>query len=211
MLYRKFTAVILACFMFGPAFATEQGTGYYAANCDNPDPGYDISVYGDGTADVMRGNSAYRDVMTSYSFFGDATPSDFLLAVLFDRENNPLPDYKGESGWVEIWKGENSYYALENGRAGKQLFYCAANAGEMAGRQQPRHPDTWVVANVPANDVLNVRAGPSTKNEIIGALGNGDLVSNLGECRKTGSQTWCEIKMEGEMPFTGWVNARYLR
>jgi hypothetical protein len=211
MLYRKFTAIVLACLMFGPAFAAEQGTGYYAADCQYPDPGYDITIYNDGTADVMRGNKAYRDVMTSYSFFGDTTPSDFLLAILFDPSDNPLPDYKGSSGWIEIWEGENSYIALENGRASKQLNYCAANAGEMGGSQQSGEPESWVVANVPANDVLNVRAGPSTKNEIVGALANGDRVSNLGGCRKTGSQTWCEIKMVGDMPFAGWVNARYLR
>lgn len=210
MFARKYTAIIAFCLAASPALATEQGTGYYAADCQKPAPGYDILIRDNGTADVTVGNRAYRYVMTSYSFFGSTTPSDFFLAILFEPGNSPLPDYKGQSGWIEIWKGENSFYALENGRASKQLYYCAATAGE-ASAQQSQGLGTWVVANVPANDVLNVRSGPSTKYKIVGGLGNGDRVSKAGDCTKSGSSTWCEIRMGGNMPFSGWVNARYLK
>jgi len=52
------------------------------------------------------------------------TPSDFVVAIMFDKDNTPLPPYRGQTGWIEIWKGSKGYYALKNGRAGKQLNQC---------------------------------------------------------------------------------------
>lgn len=71
-------------------------------------------------------------------------------------------------------------------------------------------PDHWEVTNVPANDMLNVRAGPGTGNEIVGELANGDVARNLG-CEMQGQSRWCQIEAGSEMKFTGWVNGRYLR
>ena len=65
------------------------------------------------------------------------------------------------------------------------------------------------VTGVPANDVLNVRAGPGAQQRIVGALGNGDTARRLG-CEAVGSARWCEIEMMTEMRERGWVNARYL-
>lgn len=70
-------------------------------------------------------------------------------------------------------------------------------------------PDYWEVANVPANDTLNVRSGPGTGNEIVGELANGDIARNLG-CEMQGQSRWCQVEAGGEMKFTGWVNGRYL-
>jgi uncharacterized protein YgiM (DUF1202 family) len=67
----------------------------------------------------------------------------------------------------------------------------------------------WRVTGVPANDVLNMRSGPSTYNRITGALGNGDKVRNLG-CRNEHGSRWCKIRMRSDMKEEGWVNARYL-
>lgn len=70
-------------------------------------------------------------------------------------------------------------------------------------------PDYWAVANVPADDTLNVREGPGTGKDVIGALANGDVVRNLG-CRKVGASRWCRIKALQEQRFSGWVNGRFL-
>lgn len=66
------------------------------------------------------------------------------------------------------------------------------------------------VRGVPANDVLNVRNGPGTNHRIVGALGNGDQVRNLG-CESHGNARWCQIEMMTDMRERGWVNARYLK
>jgi uncharacterized protein YraI len=65
------------------------------------------------------------------------------------------------------------------------------------------------VTGVPANDVLNVRAGPGTSHRIVGALGNGSQVRVLG-CQIQGNARWCQIEMQTDMRERGWVNARYL-
>ena len=66
-----------------------------------------------------------------------------------------------------------------------------------------------IVTGVPTNDVLNVRAGPGTNYRIVGALGNGSQVRNLG-CQTQGASRWCRIEMTTDMRERGWVNARYL-
>lgn len=70
-------------------------------------------------------------------------------------------------------------------------------------------PDWWAVTGVTAGDLLNVRSGPGTANPVIGQLGNGDRVLNLG-CRMNGQTKWCEIEMPGDQPLRGWAAGRYL-
>ncbi|MBW6419694.1 SH3 domain-containing protein [Celeribacter sp. PS-C1] len=65
------------------------------------------------------------------------------------------------------------------------------------------------VAGVASNDVLNVRGGPGTNYNIVGALANGDRVRQLS-CEMVGNARWCEIEMQTDMRERGWVNARYL-
>lgn len=65
------------------------------------------------------------------------------------------------------------------------------------------------VTGVPRDDILNVRRGPSAHSDIVGALGNGERVRNLG-CRTEGGSRWCRIQMLDEMRSEGWVNAHYL-
>ena len=69
--------------------------------------------------------------------------------------------------------------------------------------------DVVEVTGVAANDVLNVRSGPGTGYRVVGALGNGDRVRNLG-CQSEGRSRWCEIEMMTDMRERGWVNSRYL-
>ena len=70
--------------------------------------------------------------------------------------------------------------------------------------------DLMRVTGVAANDVLNVRSGPGANYGIVGALGNGDSVRNLG-CETQGNSRWCQIEMMTDMRERGWVNGRFLR
>jgi hypothetical protein len=127
MLIKKFSLFALAILFAGSALAAEPGSGYYARDCVHPGGGYNITINKDGTAMVETDPDVYENVMTSYSFFGNDTPSDFLVAIMFDEKNSPIPSYKGQSGWIEIWKTDKGYSALENGRASKELKHCASN------------------------------------------------------------------------------------
>jgi len=210
----KYATLLIAGLLATPAFAEEQGTGIYADSCGYPDRTYDISIYDDGLAEVIVNNNAlFSNVDTSYSFFGDSTPSDFLVAIMFNPGDSPLPDYKGQTGWIEIWYGENSLYALENGRGSKELSFCGHDMSDAnTGGQSNREPSRWVVSHVSDRaDALYVYAGPSAREEIIGSLFIGDYVANFGGCVDSGRHTWCEVKLEGEGSFTGWVDDRYLR
>ncbi|KEO51622.1 SH3 domain-containing protein [Thioclava pacifica] len=70
-------------------------------------------------------------------------------------------------------------------------------------------PDYWEVHTGDINDPLNLRAGPSTGNEIIGRFPEGAILRNMG-CRMAGGQRWCKVAAtEGDL--TGWVAGRFLR
>ncbi len=77
------------------------------------------------------------------------------------------------------------------------------------GGGSPGRADVVQVRGVASNDVLNVRSGPGPNYRIVGALGNGDTVRNLG-CQSQGNSRWCEIEMVTDMRERGWVNARFL-
>jgi hypothetical protein len=71
---------------------------------------------------------------------------------------------------------------------------------EEPDRTQP----TYVVANVEHDDVLNIRSGPSTEFDVIGALAPGSRgVSITGACRSG----WCPVQHRA---VSGWVNRTYL-
>ena len=79
-------------------------------------------------------------------------------------------------------------------------------------------PDFYQVRDVAADDVLNIRKGPSAKAPIVGTIPPGaDCVRNLG-CEggptleeftqgKKGKPRWCRVEYEG---IKGWVSGRYL-
>jgi hypothetical protein len=68
-------------------------------------------------------------------------------------------------------------------------------------------PDFWAVTGLSDGDSLNLRAGPSTGDQVIGRLSEGDVVRNLG-CRMTGKQRWCQVETSSG---AGWVSGRFLR
>ena len=70
-------------------------------------------------------------------------------------------------------------------------------------------PDYWEVAGVPANDLLNIRSGPSTRNRVVATAPNGFVFRNLG-CRGRGNARWCHIETPNGAT-SGWASGRYLR
>ena len=68
----------------------------------------------------------------------------------------------------------------------------------------------FTVTGISSGDVLNLRRGLFTGEAVIGALGNGDRVRNLG-CRNVGNARWCRVGLMDDMGGEGWVNARYLK
>jgi N-acetylmuramoyl-L-alanine amidase len=68
----------------------------------------------------------------------------------------------------------------------------------------PSETQTYRVANVAPNDVLNIRSGPNADLSIVGAIpGEGRGVRMVGAC----SGQWCEIDYRGAR---GWVNRQFL-
>ena len=107
-------------------------------------------------------------------------------------------------------------YLMGNDRdAGKTVGYsidvyiAPSSKSSRAPATSGGRGDVTQVRGVPANDVLNVRSGPGTNHRIVGALGNGDELRNLG-CESQGNARWCQIEMMTDMRERGWVNARYL-
>lgn len=120
-------AAVVVLFFLGVRFAAagEPGSGLYAQDCGAADAGFAVEIAADGTAEVTVEDQVYRDLLTSYSFFGVRTPADFHIAVLFGRARAPVPMKDGAPGWLEIWKGEAAYYLLVNGEKQPRYYFCA--------------------------------------------------------------------------------------
>lgn len=67
-------------------------------------------------------------------------------------------------------------------------------------------PDYWQVTGV---QVLNIRSGPSTSDQVIGRAANGQIFRNLG-CRRGPNHRWCHVKSDNGM-LAGWAAGEYLR
>ena len=116
-------------------------------------------------------------------------------------------------------ENRDGYFACSFDRHGREMteFYADGDkqnaylpgGGDRHHGRQSDDTEYFRVTGVPRNDILNVRSGPSTRNSIVGALGNGDRVRNLG-CRNENGSRWCRIQMLDEMRSEGWVNASYL-
>ncbi len=65
------------------------------------------------------------------------------------------------------------------------------------------------MANVPAGETLNLRAGPSARAPIRARLGNSSepILAKDGPCGR-----WCRVAVyAGNWTKRGWINSRYLR
>jgi hypothetical protein len=68
----------------------------------------------------------------------------------------------------------------------------------------PSPPPRFKVANVRADDVLNVRSGPSADHDIVGMLAPGSRgIAVTSPCQAQ----WCPVQRDGT---AGWVNSAYL-
>lgn len=107
----------------------ELGTGVYAADCAAKDSEFTIrlekSQDGFVNGNVDHAGKSYAGLLTSYSYMGDATPSDFHVAVMFDATNSPVPVPADGDPRIELWKGEAAYYALINGDKAQRLLFCS--------------------------------------------------------------------------------------
>lgn len=106
----------------------EAGSGIYGFDCEAATGRYEIILRkgedGFVSAQVTDDSGRFEELLTSYSYMGDTTPADFLIAIMFDPKNAPVPD--ADDPRIEIWKGESAYYALVNGNENEKLVYCAA-------------------------------------------------------------------------------------
>lgn len=86
------------------------------------------------------------------------------------------------------------------------LVACAASLAPLSAPRPSQAQDgtrTYRVVSVAADDVLNIRSGPSAGYPIVGLIpprGRGVLI--IGGCDE-----WCRVNYDG---VTGWVNGRYL-
>lgn len=108
----------------------------------------------------------------------------------------------------------SEHFSCSYDRAGRQMvsFYAEGSAHNSylpGGGGDPAGSNVVRVTGVAANDVLNVRSGPGTNYQVVGALANGDMVRRLN-CQQQGSSSWCQIEMMTDMRERGWVNSRFL-
>lgn len=71
--------------------------------------------------------------------------------------------------------------------------------------------DVYEVTGVAADDVLNLRDGPSTRDAIIAGLPNGAILDSAGPCEPHGGQLWCPVEPAERRGLRGWVAARFLK
>lgn len=106
-------------------------------------------------------------------------------------------------------RDEQAHYSLSihigGGRDQGATRYPPDFADGLAGG-----PDFWEVHGVPSGDTLNLRAGPSAQEAVVGELGNGAVMRNLG-CKMIGDQRWCRVAEPEDPGAEGWVAGRYLR
>jgi uncharacterized protein YraI len=76
-------------------------------------------------------------------------------------------------------------------------------------------PGCLIVANVAANDALNMRKGPGTSHAIVDALapGNHGIIHLDGPCvpKSVGPRSrWCKVShYNGDRVTKGWIKRRY--
>ena len=70
-------------------------------------------------------------------------------------------------------------------------------------------PNTYRVANVRSNDVLNIRPKPGNLKVIVGKIpSNGKGIKIIGGSKKVGKSRWILISYKGKK---GWINSKFIR
>jgi hypothetical protein len=106
-------------------------------------------------------------------------------------------------------RDESAKYRVDIHIGSAQVLQSTASVGDFADGLSGG-PDFWEVQGVPPGDSLHLRAGPSTHDRVVGELGNGSILRNLG-CRMSGEQRWCHVARPEDSTSKGWVAGRYLR
>jgi N-acetylmuramoyl-L-alanine amidase len=109
---------------------------------------------------------------------------------------------------VELLKDDAFLRLLADTDAQTIVAYLKEKEGQVV--EQPSSTMLYgVVANVPDNDVLNVRIGAGSTFDRLKewpALGNGNEVD---VCGRNDNQTWLYIRIAGQ--YFGWVSAKYIK
>ncbi len=106
-------------------------------------------------------------------------------------------------------RDETASYRLDIRVEGAPRASTAAPTGDFADGLSGG-PDFWEVTGVASGDMLNLRAGPSSRDRAVGEIDNGAVVRNLG-CKMAGGQRWCQVARPEDARSKGWVAGRYLR
>lgn len=166
--------------------------------------------------DVKRGQrvSIQLDTSNRSNYFNVIAPGDDSALFTGSVSGGSTSFVVKVSGKhvIDVYLMRNA--ARRNERARYTLTVSAEAAGQAAA---PRPdfadglaggPDTWRVSEVPAGDVLNLRAAPSARERIVDTARNGDVLRNRG-CTINGGTRWCQV--ENRRGVRGWAAGRYLR
>lgn len=145
---------------------------------------------------------------------GSSDEAIFVGSSAGNRFDGTLPDSGDYRIRVYLMRAaarrdEQARYTLKVGITGTKTGHSEAHQPDFADGLSGG-PDFWDVHGVAANDTLNLRSGPSPQDRVVGKLGNGDVLRNLG-CTLTDGQRWCRVARPDNPAFEGWVAGRYLR
>lgn len=186
------------------------------------------SYYDDSTGfslHVSPGNGQFGDSMRLARILGDQLLSRGLTPNLIHESSNPIGArvplldharaiYRRNLA-VEVYTNMpavlleagvivNRQEELKVASAAYQALIASAVIGAVEKFCSQANATVYRVVNVAADDVLNVRSGPSANLAIVGTIpSNGHGVRMVGSC----SGQWCEINYHGT---AGWVNRQYL-
>ncbi len=179
--------------------------------------GYEAVTYVVGVSAGQR-MSVQLDTDNSSNYFNVTAPS--ASAALFNGSINGnttsfvIPssgDYK-----IDVYLMRN---AARRGDTASYDLTISVEGKAAASRPAPSKPapdfadglaggpDYWQVHGLARGDTLNVRASAASGAAVLGVLGEGDVIRNLG-CKMNGSTRWCRV--EDQTGLTGWVSGKYL-
>jgi hypothetical protein len=153
--------------------------------------------------------SAYFNILAP----GQAETAFFVGSVSGNQFEGRLPatgDYR-----IRVYLMRN---AARRGETADYRLEMIVAAGGANATQLPQRPpagfvegDFFEVTGIGGGDSLNLREGHGTSARIVGRLGNGAVLRNIGGCRMTGQTRWCNVETTVGARQRGWVSARYLR
>lgn len=131
----------------------------------------------------------------------------------FDDDNRASVDLPDSGDWAI------RVYLMGNDRdSGRTVGFTldisiAPSAGSAGNGSSPNatllpEEDLFVVRLSSPGGRLNLRGAPRPSGRLVGTVGDGATVSNVGGCTMSDDQQWCEVQAAGGGP-RGWV-ARFL-